>query len=140
MPIALDPKAVFRVVLDVDRDKDPQPAFLYRFLPASKIRRLEDLMRQLKAGNAGPETWIKIEEMILTGLVGWDNITDEAGTPIVFDPKKPAAIFDICTDRELGELMVKVMAGRSLDRDDRKKSEPPLPSDTKDSADAAAAP
>lgn len=140
MPIALDPKAVFRVVLDVDQDKDPQPAFLYRYLPSSKIRRLEERMRELKAGTAGPETWPKIEEVLLTGLVGWENITDEHGVPILFDPQKPSGIFDICTDRELGELMVKVMAGRSLDRDDRKKSEPPLPSDTKGSADVAAAP
>lgn len=137
MPIALDPKAVFRVVLESDQGKDPRPAFLYRHLSASKIRQIEEVMRRLRADKAGPDTWPKIESVILAGLAGWENIFDESGNPILYDPANPKAIFDICTDRELGELMVKIMAGRMLDADDRKKSEPQPAVDTANSAGAA---
>jgi hypothetical protein len=130
MPISLDPKAVFRVVLEVDEGKSPQPAFLYRHLSALDSRQTREAIK------AQPDRWEQVRLGLLTGLVGWEHLIDPAnGQPIAFDAEK---IFEICTDQELGEILAKVAAARSMTADDRKKSGSPLPSEAENSAAAAA--
>lgn len=133
MPISLDPKAVFRVVLEVDQDKSPQPAFLFRHLSAIEAKRTRESIA------SQPDRWEQVRLAILTGLVGWENMIGiVSGKPIEFDPDEPDAIFDLCTDLELGEIMAKTAHQRSMTTDDRKKSGPPLPSEPENSAAAVA--
>jgi hypothetical protein len=130
MPISLDPKAVFRVVLEVDEGKSPQPVFLYRHLSAIEAKRTRESIA------AQSDRWEQVRSAIMAGLVGWEHLTDPvSGKLIAFDAEK---IFDICTDLELGEIMAKTAHERSMTAEDRKKSGPPSPSELENSAAAAA--
>jgi hypothetical protein len=133
MPITLDPKAVFRVVLETDLEKSPQPAFLYRHLSAIEAKRTRESIA------SQPDSWQQVRTAILAGLVGWEYLTDPAsGQPIAFDAAKPDLILEVCTDIEIGELLAKTSHERSMTAEDRKKSGPPLPSDAAKSAGAVA--
>lgn len=139
MPIALDPQATFKVVLDVDKDKTPTPAFLYRYLSAARVRRNEEELEHIRSAGTAKDVWNKIQEIVLTGLVGWENLIDpETGKSIPFDSNRPEAIFDVCTSAEIGEIMARVSSGRTISKDDRKKSGPPSPTGTESSAGAVA--
>jgi hypothetical protein len=133
MPISLDPKAVFRVVLEVDEGKSPQPAFLYRHLSAIESKRTRESIV------AQSDRWEQVRLSVLTGLAGWEHLTDPAsGQPLLFDANNPDQIFEICTDMELGEILAKTAHARSMTAEDRKKSGPPSPSESENSAAAAA--
>jgi hypothetical protein len=133
MPISLDPKAVFRVVLEVDEGKSPQPAFLYRHLSALERYRTKDGM------SAETDDMARLRMGLMAGFVGVENMIDpETGKAITLDAKDPDCILNLCTDGEIGEILAKTAHERSMTAEDRKKSGPPSPSELENSAADAA--
>jgi hypothetical protein len=130
MPLAIDPNATQRIVLDSDKDKNPQPAFIYRHLTYRKFMEFEHNRTSMDAQN--PEAAMKKQiEMLQDGLVGWENMG------IGFDATK---IADLLTLAEVQEVIMRRMLGAVPSVDDKKKLPLPLNSDTASSVPDVKAP
>lgn len=136
MPLAMDPSATFPVVLPSDRGKSPTPTFWYRHLSARKSRQIETDWLNLREGADPARAWPVILEAATAGLVGWENMTDEKGKKVPFDPER---LPDLCTDGEIALLIGLVLQARRPGTDDLKNFGLPSPSSTGASDDAGPA-
>lgn len=129
MPFAVDPNAVQKIVLDCDKDKDPQPAFFYRHLTYRKFVEL-DAMRTSIGKDDPSESYRKQFAALSDGLVGWQFICDPVtGQVIPFDA---GMIPDIVTLSEAQEILMKRMTGAIPSVEDKKKLPSPSESVTAD--------
>jgi len=136
MPIALDPKATFNIVLESDKakPKPEQPRFIYHHLTARQWMHISDVLNKLETLKDN-EVVSKIFDACKIGLVGWENMTGLSGKPITFRPK---AMEDMLTLTEATELLV-ALSVSSLLGDSKKKLELPSGSGTARSAKTARA-
>ena len=100
MPIALEPGGTYKVVLETDKGKSPEPAFLFPYLTGRQQRNLVDLFSQ---ASPEPGKLVGLQEVDLIFdtcrkfLTGWVNI------PIEFDPNK---LEDVVTIQEATQLLI----------------------------------
>jgi len=134
MPLALEPNATFRVVLESDKDKANPPYFELRFLSGRGWKELTRQAGRIKKAKSGPAAIDVVYDMIRTGLAGWDNMTDPAtGEEIPYDP---ADLDRLLTIKEANELMAK-FRDQGITVAAKKKSDSPSDSDTGKSAKTA---
>jgi len=133
MPRALDPDAVFALVLDSDADKPPEsrPAFLYRPVTGREWRRLALIGDDIEGAASGVAALDALFASLRVGLAGWRNMRDPAGNEIPFDPAELDALLD---PREANELLFKLLESVSVSGDDAKKYGSRSRSGTEDSA------
>jgi hypothetical protein len=134
MPLAADPTATHRIVLLADRDKAPQPAFVYRYLSYRQWIALSQFQEGLAAMDAADA--IRQQEHWLTaGLVGWEHICcPDTGQPLPFDPQR---LLDVITITEAQELIGQRMLSNIPDLETKKKLSSPSDCGTESSAKAA---
>ena len=106
MPIGTSRNQTFNVILDSDKDLDPQPTFIYRFLTMRQWKRLMKMDDQL--GSAKPDEQMDLMmEACGMGLVGWKNMTDpDTGQSIPFDKDR---LQDLLSIEDAQELAQKIM-------------------------------
>jgi len=138
MPLACDPTARQRIVLDGDKDKTPQPVFFYRFLTYRQFNELAEFQDSLK-GKPAPDSIRTQEAWLKRGLLGWEHIGDpETGQPLAVDPER---IMDVVNMFEAQEILLQRLMGNLPSLDDKKKLPSPSASDTaKPAADAGDCP
>jgi len=117
MPIGLDPNQTFKIVLETDKDKDPQPCFVYKYLTSRQWRDLAAMEDLVDRAKSAVEIFDKSIEAISTGLVGWENMAGQDAAEIPFDQEKLA---DLLTLGEVQELFQKVLA-QGVGSEDKKK-------------------
>ncbi|HET6442533.1 MAG TPA: hypothetical protein VFH53_09165 [Phycisphaerae bacterium] len=142
MPLALDPNQTFDVVLKSDEAKPEgqRPVFRCRFVSARQWRRLSGLEKEverLRDEKAGPEAILNaLLSRLAEAVSGWSGMIDpETGAAI---PYEPEALDRVLTMNEAWELLYRILGGARMGVDDKKKSGPPLPPSTEDSAAADA--
>jgi hypothetical protein len=118
MPLALSKTERFRIVLNSDKDLDPQPAFIFRYITAEQQREVARKFDELDTVADAEKCFDGMFEMAATGLVGWENMFHpETDKEIPFDVKK----FDnIIGSMELQEIILKLLA-QHPNIDDKKK-------------------
>jgi len=138
MPIATDPEATFKIVLEGDKKKDPEPGFIYRHLTGRQWGRVCEANNTLEKCETDSEIIDKVYGACRIGLVGWENIIDPAtNEPMPFEPDK---LEDVLAITEATELMVKLRASGILGAECKKKLDSLLDSDTVEPAETAADP
>lgn len=136
MPRALDPSATFKVVLEADLNKVPQPAFIYRYLTGAEqleFAMMTDSIKEAKKAEGPGPLMDEIFRKAQLGLVGWEKMTDPAtGKKIPFAASKLNAVVSMVEAQELigqvFEISLKVPV------DIKKKLGSQSPSATKKSA------
>lgn len=128
MPLALNPKAKFTVVLksDLHKTTKERPVFLYRYLNghewdqvASSSDRLQELKEQADA--EGKDANSIVFEAAGTGLVGWKNMIDpktKKGIPFRTGVKQ---LKKIVGQSEALELIGKILQQQKPTEKDLKK-------------------
>ena len=139
MPLALDPKQRFKLVLKSDQftPSEKQPRFVFHFLSGRQWKEAAAIDDQLAQGGSGVVQGLsQVCAALRIGLVDWENMIDGAtGQPIPYDPADLDRIINLS---EAFELLYGMMDRMRLDTDDKKKFESPSPSAT--AAAAAIAP
>jgi len=126
MPLAVDPQARFRIVLQSDRDAEPEPAFLCKYLSAALWRRVGRVQDRIEDLDGADEVVDLVFDAIKLGIVGWENMLD-------YDEFDADKLEEVLTIMEAQELLQKIMI-QGMDVEVKKKSESPLPSSTEESA------
>ncbi len=136
MPIATDPTQRIRIILEADKDKKPQPAFIYTPLTVRQFRIVSEVNDRLAGISDLNQMMDRITECVKIGLVDWENIQNPMdGTPVKFDV---ACLEDILTMPEMQEMIAQRTTYFSFE--DKKKLPSPSDSDTEKSANAAPEP
>jgi hypothetical protein len=136
MPLACDPLATVRIVLDGDKEKTPTPVFLYRPLTYRQWVELQEM--EATIATAPPKETIRRQQHWLqSGLVGWEHIDDpNTGTPLPFAADRICDLVSMFEAQEI--LQFRLMSGiPSLA--DKKKLPSPSDSATEKSANPVAA-
>jgi hypothetical protein len=92
MAKAIDPSRAFDYVLEEDRKLpvEEQTVFHLKVLSARELAQLEDSMSTVKLGAEGTmqiNSGSHVLKVLDMGLVGWDNLLNEAGGVVAFDKK-----------------------------------------------------
>ena len=137
MPTALEPNAVYEVVLESDskKPKDVRPTFIFRYLSSRKwkeMARLSDAFEKDITGEGAIDTVFKAVKM---GLASWRNMNRPDGEEIEFDADM---LEDIVTPAEALELM-EAAVSQLPTVEDKKKLDSPSPSSGAKSAKTAKA-
>jgi len=110
MPRALEPKTPCPIVLECDKDKEPQPTFFAE----SKSYRDSDSMRQEMKATPTDQCGF---EILKRNLVGWENMVGRDGSEIKFNPERLA---DVVTVSEVWELLGKIIANDHVTTEEKK--------------------
>ena len=113
MPRALDPNDTFDVVLDSDKDKSPQPAFVFR---AATGRQWRQMAVALESPEPDIEKYCDIlyDAARLT-MVDWRNMESI--------PFAAGSLEDIVSPIEVRELLRRALDQGELDAEAKKNSE-----------------
>lgn len=135
MPLVLEPKAKFEVVLDCDskKYKEKQPTFIFKYLSSRKWKEMARLSDAFDKDDSGETAIDTVFKAIGMSLVGWRNMTDPDGSEIAFDAE---SLDDIVTPAEALELM-QAAVSQLPTPEDKKKLGSPSPSTTAKSAKTA---
>ena len=118
MPLALEPNATYRVILESDQDKAKPPYFEFRYLSGREWKELSRKAEQLEAATTGAEAIDNTYDILKIGLVGWGNMVDPgSGREIPFKPNEIDALLTI---NETHELLEK-FRNQAIDAEDKKK-------------------
>jgi hypothetical protein len=137
VPLATNPDALCKITLESDADIDEaeRPAFIFRFLTGRELRKVTALQDTLEDCGSGAVALDQTFEAAELGLIGWTNMTDREGKPIIYKPGKLADVVGLI---EASELIAKKLRQRP-DATDKKKLSSPSLSDTEESAKSAEA-
>jgi len=136
MTVQADPQATFRLVLSQHQHlpKADQPVFYFRFLTVRQRSQLlaafaaADTAAEGKDGSdavAAQEFYDAHLDAIKAHLAGWENQTDETGSPLAYDLDDLDRCID---DADLMELRHRVLVEMNQGAMDRKKSVQQSPS------------
>lgn len=122
MPVALDPKARYPVVLESDQDKpeDHRPTFWFRYLTKGELERWDE-WRKAKRQKILEALNMKLASC----LSGWENMVHPTDGPMPFGPGSTP--HDICNPAELIELQDAVITANTLGTLEKKGSGSPSP-------------
>lgn len=121
MPLALEPGEPFAIVLECDKDKSPQPRFLYRALSCREWRVAAKASAAMTDASNGADALDQLFGILQAGLLGWENMTDpQTGDKVPFNP---ADLDTLLIIPEAMELMEKIMEGARPDSDAKKNSD-----------------
>lgn len=119
MPFALDPNETAPFTLASDRGKPGAPVFLFHYLTCRELRRVQQLRQEARAISDNTASMAKVDEAILIGLVGWENVTDRKGNPIPFAPDR---LDDVLSTSDKWEMVFEYPSVLTASEMDRKKS------------------
>ena len=133
MPLAMDPKQMFKVVLRTDEDKpvESQPRFIFQFLTGREWKALARLREGFNELPTGPAGFDVVCDAVRVGLCGWENITDRQTGEMI--PYNPAELDSVITFSESLELFFLLLSRATMDSSDKKKLDLPLASSTAES-------
>jgi hypothetical protein len=133
MPLALDPNATLRIVLQSDLQKveKERPYFLFRHLSCRQWSELIKKIDAIDESATGDKAMARLFDILKWGLITWGNMLDPAtGREIAFD----AAYLDrLLTLPEIWELIFR-WRNQGVEVADLKKSVSQSPSATDRSA------
>lgn len=130
--VALNPNALYPVVLDNYKGYADPPTFLFAFL--SSVAR-DDLDGKLKLlDEKSPTIRAELAACIAIPLRAWKNVIAPSGEKLVPLPFEPANLATMLTRDELYELAEKMQAEAVLQEEALKKFESPSHSDGDKSA------
>jgi len=138
VPIGTRPNRTYEYVLVNDRENDNPPVFICKHWTVEESRAasiLCDKLSQQDNFNSISETAI---ELIVCGLVGWNNMVVD-GNDILFPDEKAQlknTLSQLLSVDEASELS-QIIGEQGFTAKDKKKSESPLLSDTEQSAKTA---
>ena len=117
MPLILEAKRTFKVVLETDKEKENRPYFEFKYLSGRKWKEVADEADAIDDSGSGRAAIDQLFKCLQLGLVGWgfmtDPVTDE---PIDYDPER---LDDIVTIKEAHELLAK-FRNQDFEADDQK--------------------
>ena len=128
MPIALDPKATFKYVLEDDRKAEPseRTEFTLRGLTVGEEARVADSMISSVPGEEELSYRSGTHQLTVLrfGLRGWSNFLDAEGKQVPFETTKgsPRHVTDDCLDR-LSSAHRQELTSAILDRGEVSKEE-----------------
>ena len=99
MPIAIDPEAKVRIILDSDIEKPDAVIFLCRALTGRQQREISEFIEKV----SGLENVAAIDEtfrILALCVIGWDGIPE---------PYNPDKLMDILNTLEAGEIIRKTL-------------------------------
>lgn len=112
MPRALDPNDTFDVVLDSDKNKDPQPTFVFRAATGRQWRQMGIALD--KPGVEVGAYCDHLYDAVKTTLTNWHGMND-----IAYDQEK---LEDLITPIEAREILHKVLEQGVLSPEAKKNS------------------
>ena len=93
MPLSTDPSRTFRIILESDKDKNPAPAFIYRYSSCRELRIAEEYYKNLMAAKKDKDLEDQSQKMLFDlltlKLVGWENMG------IKYNPKELESILTL---------------------------------------------
>lgn len=98
MPLAIDPSAKLRLILDSDAGKDPPPTFVYHHLTGRQWRQLAALTVELKDADLNRVIDI-LYQAVQIGFIGLENI----------DASAIGSLDELLTPAECNELVDKIL-------------------------------
>lgn len=131
MPVYTDPTIKIRLVLEMDKDKEQPPTFIYRALNGREWRQVAKMYDRCQAGDFGGmcEQLDAIYETVSIGLLDWENMNDPiTGDPIPFNTSDIDLILNPLEASM--DLMGKLISAVALNYEDKKKSESQVASET----------
>ncbi len=117
MPIRFRPGGKVPVYLAAFTADETPPTFYVRNITGAEAMDFADLFDNMKKAS-GRDGIKKAFDALRNVIVGWDNLNDEDGKAIAFDP---AIIEQIFTLAQVGELIGSCLRGASLTDDQRGK-------------------
>jgi hypothetical protein len=127
MPIALDPRETFEIVLDSDvREVGLAPTFIFRYLTVREWREIAPLGDD-QAALSALSTVVAVDKLMAAlrlNLIGWANVRDRDGEEIAYGPDR---LEDVLTMGEAWELYFKARRQVRLGADEKKDSGSPSP-------------
>jgi hypothetical protein len=134
MPIALDSEKTFDVVLlsDMKKKDGSRPTFRFHHLTSRQWIELSDCVDEIiKIGESGRgEHQKQLTSIIASHLRGWKNM----GCEFIVDDNRLEWMLDSLTREETYELAGRLLVKSDMSGDDLKKSDAPLQSDSRSSA------
>lgn len=115
MPLLLEPKQRYAVVLESDKDKpkETRPVFWAYALSARESIAQQKSVEEITSDEQGLD-------FVKPLIVGWDNMLDADSNLIEYDVDR---LGDIVTTSEVWELFRKINANNHVLEDDKKKYE-----------------
>ncbi len=128
MPLAIDPNETFRIVLESDKGKSPEPYFEYRFSPVHELRIAENFHKRVNKAKVdsdiGEDCYKELFSLLTKRLEGWGNMGQD------YNPVELDKILNLNEAMELFFAMLQ----QTPSIEDKKKLESALPSTTGKSA------
>ncbi len=131
MPIALSTSKTFDIVLDIDADAEPRPAFVCRYLTTAEIAELQRETHEAAVLDGRLDVIARMESLLKGKITGWRNMIKD-GKELPFGP-----LSSVCSEPELFEIVDKAWRLSELSEVDLKKSMLRLSSATANSAPTA---
>ena len=121
MPAALDPSQTFCLSVRNDEalSEADRPALEFRYLSAREYMRVRKLFNEAAAAQTDDVSLPLILDGIRVALVGWQNMPDETGAPIAYDP---ADLDRVLTVADLVEVKGRLLGEMTAKESDLKKS------------------
>jgi hypothetical protein len=119
MPLALDPNETTDVVLAVDEDKpaETRPTFFVRYLTSRQWLAVSKLLKEADAAPNDDEAAPLLDQALAAMVVGWRNMIQRDGQPIVYTP---GARGGILTVREKRNLVIRARHAINLSEREKK--------------------
>jgi len=138
MPLTCDPDSTYDVVLEIDKDKEPdkQPKFIFQYLTGRKWKEVANLSDAFDEAKGGAAMLDLAFDTIKVALIGWKNLTNSKGEDIPFNLNE---LDNILTMTEATELM-QAAVSQNVTVEDKKKLESQSDSSTEQSAATVQAP
>jgi len=142
MPIGTSPNSTFPYILESDRDRDNPPTFICKYFSVKESKQFYKLhKKQEAAGDDVDKLFDIFIEIIVLGLVGWENMDPIGKVETIFPADKEELsdlLMELLTVDEVTDLMG-VIIDHGVNQEDKKKLDLPLVSDTAVSAKTAKA-
>jgi hypothetical protein len=137
MPLASDPNARtrFTLVTDNQRPEAERATFELRFRSRSTMTEYRALLRKYSEAATHDERYVASVAAIKLYVIGWQNVTDEDGVPLPFDPDR---IGDALDEQEIEAVLIAIPEAVTIGGLERRGFTSPSPDNGSASAPSAA--
>lgn len=123
MPVALEPGVRLPIVLEIDEDKPEatRPTFYVRALSRRQCGQFMERYDARFEGDNVTQAVVsqRLQALLEDLIIGWDNMRAPDGAAIPFSSE---AIFDVLSDAEIRELILRCQMARYLKPEEKKSS------------------